>query len=84
MGKSDLTYTDFWSDMVAAYTVKKPPPGAITAYEFASRTELSMSRARDILNDKVRKGVLQKEKFQAVEEGRGRPYYYWPVDSTEE
>ena len=76
----EITSEQIWRDLIAAHAVKKPPPGAMTAFDFSEKTGLSVSRSRDILNGKVRDGVLRSEKFQAQDDGRGRPLYYWPVE----
>ena len=70
-----LTAEQLYRDLVAAHRQCRPPKGWVTAKDFAQDTGLSVSRAREVLNERVAAGTMQAGEYPAPN-GRARALYY--------
>lgn len=66
----DLTAAQLAADLMAAYAIPEPPPGAFTVADFAERTGRTRENASDVLYDLFNKGRVSRIKI-------GKKHWYY-------
>ena len=60
------------------YEASTPPPGGFTSRDFADHGEISINKARQVLDEQVRQGKLEKKGMYPGPTG-GSTYYYYKL-----